>query len=222
MTLVFKGHRHAQFYLAVLASALVFPAVCFLRPDLSLAATANAFFFVYLLLTALKLPYLTPSFLKHNAAGEDEPAWIIFAVTLTAVLVSIGSLFVLINEHGPLDMLELGLSLASVGLGWLTIHTMAALHYAHRYWRPDETAEGGRRAEKPEPQGGLEYPGGKLPGGYDFLYFSFVIGMTAQTSDVQITTTAMRKLNLLHAVVSFFFNTVLVAAAVNIAVSLPG
>ena len=68
---------------------------------------------------------------------------------------------------------------------------------------------------------GLDFPGTAEPGGYDFLYFAFVIGMTAQTSDIAITSTAMRKINLVHAVVSFFFNTVLVAAAVN-AVGLAG
>lgn len=61
-----------------------------------------------------------------------------------------------------------------------------------------------------------------MPGGYDFLYFAFVVGMTAQTSDVAVTTTAMRRVTLLHSIVSFFFNTVLVAAAVNAAVQLAG
>jgi uncharacterized membrane protein len=68
--------------------------------------------------------------------------------------------------------------------------------------------------------GGLDFPGDDEPSGHDFLYYALVIGMTAQTADVNITRTSMRKLTLLHAVVSFFFNTVLVAAAVNVAVSL--
>ena len=89
---------------------------------------------------------------------------------------------------------------------------MAAMHYAHAFWSTQSS--GNTRGH------GLDFPGTSEPGGYDFLYFSFVIGMTAQTSDVAITSTSMRKINLLHAVVSFFFNTVLVAAAVNGAVSL--
>ena len=108
---------------------------------------------------------------------------------------------------------QLLLAFASVALGWLTIHTMAALHYAHIFWLPGDT--------EPDDRGkGLEFPGTPEPGAYDFLYFAFVIGMTAQTSDVAITLTAMRKVNLVHAIVSYFFNTVLVAAAVNAAVSL--
>jgi uncharacterized membrane protein len=90
---------------------------------------------------------------------------------------------------------------------------MAALHYAHRYWQPTEE---GLQSN----HGGLDFPGTEEPQGFDFLYFAFVIGMTAQTSDVAITTTGMRKINLLHALASFLFNTVLVAAAVNVALSL--
>ena len=134
-------------------------------------------------------------------------------------MVAVGSLFVLINKGGRPDALELALSLASVALGWFTIHTMTALHYAHLYWRPEDR-RAKQRSRTTTEHGGLDFPGGDEPGGYDFLYFSLVIGMTAQTSDVNVTKTAMRKLNLLHAVVSFFFNTVLVAAAVNVAVSL--
>lgn len=69
-------------------------------------------------------------------------------------------------------------------------------------------------------EGGLDFPGTPEPRGSDFVYFAFVIGMTAQTSDVQITTQRMRSINIVHAIVSFFFNTVLVAAAVNAAVAL--
>ena len=219
--MIFEGHRHAQFYLAGLTALIVLPLASWLRGDLAVAATVNAFFFVYLLLTGFKLRYLTPDFLERNAAGEDEPAWIILAVTLVAVVVSIGSLFLLINGRGPQPKIQLLLTLASVALGWLTIHTMAALHYAHWYWRADEPVEREKPGAKSNPKGGLDFPRCQKPGGYEFLYFAFVIGMTAQTSDVNITTTSMRKLNMLHAVVSFFFNTVLVAAAVNVAVSLP-
>ena len=129
-------------------------------------------------------------------------------------MVAVGSLFILINKGG--QPLRLNLSLAAVALGWFSIHTMAALHYAHLYWRPEDAAENGN--DEPA-SAGWSSPANE-PGGYDFLYFSFVIGMTAQTSDVNVTNTAMRKLTLIHAVVSFFFNTVLVAAAVNVAVSL--
>ena len=211
--------RHAPFALGALGGLAVLLCRYWLSWQFVIVAAANTFFLIYLILTMLKIPRLTPSFLKKHAAGADEPEWVILAVTFGAVVVAVSSLFILINNHGGPDAPTLVFSLASVGLGWLTVHTMTAMHYAHRFWRPDETAEG-VPSHLREPRGGLEFPGTKEPGGYDFLYFSFVTGMTAQTSDVAVTTTAMRKLNLLHGIISFFFHTVLVAAAVNLAVSL--
>ena len=209
--------RYATFYVAAAAAIITLPIGIFFAPKVTIQAAANLFFLTYLVLELFKLPHLTASFLKKNAANEDEPTWLIVAVTFVAVLVSVGSLFVMLNRGGQPEWKELTLSLASVALGWLTIHTMAAHHYAYLYWRPTEAAG---NPHKPEPYRGLDFPGADEPGGYDFLYFSLVVGMTAQTSDVAVTRTQIRKLNILHAVVSFFFNTVLVAAAVNVAVSL--
>jgi len=200
--------RHVPFYAGIGAAALGIPAL-WLRPNLAIDISAVAFFLCYLLLSARRVPYLTAAYLEHYATDTDEPVAIIFAVTLCAVAVSTGSLFIVLNEPSASGV-AFALAFASVALGWLTIHTMAAMHYAHLYWRPG-SAHTGR---------GLQFPGKAEPCGYDFLYFSFVIGMTAQTSDVAITATQMRRVNLMHAVVSFFFNTVLVAAAVNTAVAL--
>lgn len=206
--------RHYPFLVA-LAAGLAALAILWLAGfKLAFSGSASVFFLAYLVLTGIRIPKLTASYLKANAASTDEPATVIFLVTLLAVVVAIGSLFMLLNSGAMASGIELALSLATVGLGWFTIHVMAALHYAHLYWRPEDTET------KKKHRGGIEFPGGTLPGAYDFLYFAFVIGMTAQTSDVDITATSMRKVNLVHGIVSFFFNTVLVAAAVNVAVSL--
>lgn len=219
--------RYAPFYTALACGLATLAFAWWLWPTLAIQGSANVFFAVYLVLELMKFPRLSPAFLKKHAASTDEPAWIIVAVTFVAVMVAIGSLFVLINKGGKPNALELVLSLTSVALGWFSIHTMTALHYAHLYWRPGdrrrETASGGRHDHADsvdDEHGGLDFPGGDEPGGHDFLYYALVIGMTAQTADVNITKTSMRKLTLVHAVVSFFFNTVLVAAAVNVAVSL--
>ena len=198
--------RHLPFYAGIGAAGFgLAVALSLKKPGLAVDIAAVAFFLCYLLLTAWRVPRLTAAHLEHYATDTDEPVAIIFAVTFAAVAVSTGSLFVVLNRPAASGG-DFVLAFASVALGWLTIHTMAAMHYAHLYWR-----DAGK---------GLDFPGDTAPGAYDFLYFAFVIGMTAQTSDVAITSTAMRKVNLLHAVVSFFFNTVLVAAAVNAAVSL--
>jgi len=207
--------------LAVLALSLAF------EPDIAIQASANTFFVVYLALEIVKFPRLTPQYLKRHAASTDEPAWVIVAVTFGAAMVAVGSLFALVNQGGHPPLPVLLLSLTSVALGWFSIHTMMALHYAHLYWRPGDPGRGKRSRAgvdeadgAEEEHGGLDFPSDDDPSGIDFLYYSLVIGMTAQTADVNVTKTSMRKRTMIHGVVSFFFNTVLVAAAVNVAVTL--
>ncbi|MEK1890856.1 MAG: DUF1345 domain-containing protein [Phyllobacterium sp.] len=212
--------RHNPFYIAAVVGLVVFVLAAFkLSPRIAAAVAANAFFVIYLVLSAFKVHRLTPEYLRNNAAKSDEPVGIIFAVTFGTVLMAVGSLFALINSGQDKHPVDLALTLAAVPLGWLTIHMMTAIHYAHMYWQPDEDAEGGT-AKRRHHAGGLDFPGGKEPGGIEFVYFSYIIGMTAQTSDTSITSSQMRRINLVHAIVSFFFNTVLVAAAVNVAVAL--
>ncbi|WEX78721.1 DUF1345 domain-containing protein [Sinorhizobium numidicum] len=209
--------RHWPFYFALAGAFLSLPVgVPFFR-DWAIEIAAILFFCIYLSITTFRLPNLTGSYLKANARDTGEPEPIIFLVTLSVAAVSLVALFLALNRAGGGSGPELILTFASVTLGWATIHTMAALHYAHLYWLAGRHDDGSDPAAR-----GLAFPGTDMPGGHDFLYFAFVIGMTAQTSDVAITTTAMRRFNLTHAVVSFFFNTVLVAAAVNAAVQLAG
>ena len=110
-------------------------------------------------------------------------------------------------------VVHLLLSLVAVIASWLLMHTVFGLRYAHIYYG-DPDGPGGPRQHA----GGLIFPGDRLPDYMDFAYFSFVIGMTAQTSGVQISAPAMRRPVLAHSITSFFFNTVLVAVAVNAAV----
>ena len=213
-------HRRRAFYIAAGAGIAAFLFCFWSVPDLAVVIGANVFFAVYLVLSLAGFPKLTPDYLRKNADSADEPVSIIFLVTLATVAVSVVSLFILINRQASPDPLAFGLTLASVPLGWFTIHTMAALHYAHLYWQPETTAEQKSAAHRKNARQGLEFPGTKKPGGWDFLYFSYTVGATAQTSDVQVTNVAMRMVCIVHSVISFFFNTVLVAAAVNVVVSL--
>jgi uncharacterized membrane protein len=108
----------------------------------------------------------------------------------------------------------LPLALAGIGTvaGWLTLHTVMAFHYADIHYFDDPEIQGDEKD--------LIFPGGGDPGPWDFLYYSFVVGMTAQVSDVQVQTTAMRRATLFHGMISFFFNTVFIAMAVNAGVAL--
>lgn len=180
---------------------------------LAVIVAANAFFVVYLALSFSRIADLNQKFLRHHAAASDAPVLVIFLATVGTVCAAMASLFMVINADGA-PLWRLLLALLAVPLAWATVHLMAAIHYAHLFWQPGVGED--------QPRKGLEFPGTKEPVGWDFVYFSFVIGMTAQTSDVAISGQHIRRFNLIHAAVSFFFNTVLVAAAVNLAVSLNG
>lgn len=183
-----------------------------LEPAYAVALGANGLFLTYLALSIYELPCLTPEFLKKRAADADAPVGVIFAVVLIAIGAAVTFLFLALNG-ARLDPIEVALSAVSVLSGWLTIHTMSGLHYAYEYY---DVPDGG------EIIGGLDFPGKGPPDGWAFLYFSFVIGMTAQVSDVEVTSNIMRRRVLLHGLVSFLFNTVIVAASVNVVVAVGG
>ncbi|TGQ22265.1 MAG: DUF1345 domain-containing protein [Mesorhizobium sp.] len=211
-------HRHVQFALAAAIGIVALLLALMLGAPLPYSIGANLFFAAYTLLVLVAMPRLTVRYLSKNARATDLPVLLIFAVTLLVVGLAIGSLFQLINQKPAAHPLEVLFAMLSIPLGWFTIHAMAALHYAHVYWMDGDEID--EKTRKKNPVGGLDFPGGKRPEGWDFLYFATVIGMTAQTADTGITTSRMRQVVLVHSILSFFFNTVIVAAAVNLAVSL--
>jgi uncharacterized membrane protein len=96
----------------------------------------------------------------------------------------------------------------AVMLGWFLIHSTFIFRYAHLYYY-DSDNDGSA-------QGGLDFPGTTEPDDYDFAYYSFVIGMTFQVSDVSITDPGVRSLTLFHALISFGYNTAILALGVNL------
>ena len=206
----FRHPRHLGFYVAAGLGLVVAAGCALAAPALALPAGAVAFFLAYLLLATSQIVRMDPKFLRRHADQEDAPAPVILIVMIVAVIGSAVSLFLVLNQRENSPAPELALSIASVVLGWLATHTMWAMHYAFEYYG----AAGDRQG------GGLDFPGGEEPDGTAFLYFSYVVGMTAQTSDTAVVSNAMRRLVTLHGVFSFFFNTVIVAASVNVAISL--
>lgn len=207
-------HHHWRFYTAALVGLAAGAASSLLSQPLPFAIGGDAFFTVYLALMAWQIRDLTPAMLRRRASFEDEGMPLITLITGAAITLSLGSLFAALGQSGGLGALSLGLSIASVPLGWLTLHSVAAFHYAHVYYARADGA-----GEKRKEAGGLRFPDTGEPDFWDFLYHSFVVGMTAQVSDVQVQTPRMRRLVLAHSVASFFYNTVLLALAVNVAVS---
>jgi uncharacterized membrane protein len=206
--------HHLRFYGAGVFGVLVFLAAPPLDPSLHLVVAGDGFFAAYLLSSAWVARGATPQYLRRRASYEDEGVQVIILLTLLAIALCMAAIFSLLGEAGNPGPLPLVLALASVLLGWLTLHTVAAFRYAHLYYTPAPPASGG-----PKDAGGLAFPGTDEPGPWDFLYYSLVIGMTSQVSDVQTTSSEMRRTTLAHSITSFFFNTVILALAVNVAAS---
>jgi uncharacterized membrane protein len=163
-------------------------------------------------LTILTTP---PDKLRARAQMQDLSHILIFVFVLVAAcagLFSVGFLFlnkavVVQKSHFVVHIL---MSLVAVICSWALVHTVFGLRYAHIYYG-DPDGPGG-----PKPHaGGLDFPGNREPDYMDFAYFSFVIGMTFQVSDVVITSRDFRKLVLLHGMLSFGFNTVILALTIN-------
>ena len=205
-------YHHGRFYLSVLLGVAVWMAARFwLEHQLRLVVAGDVFFSVYLATTALFATHMTPEQLRTRSNYEDEGMIVIVLITSIAIVLSLVSIFSLLNEPGTSDTFHLALALVGVLSGWLTLHTIVAFRYAHLYYGRASHREGQADA------GGLAFPGTQEPTTWDFLYYSFVVGMTAQVSDVDVHSSRMRRLTLAHSIASFFFNTVLLALAVNVA-----
>lgn len=212
-----KVGRHKAFYRASAAGAVVAAAVSLVNPGYALGLGADAVFLVYLGMVWRHVPWMTPQYLRDRADQEDPPVWIVFVVALLVFIAAAVSLFLSLNRGEP-DWIVVWIGLASVILGWATLNIMAGLHYAYEYYEAPDSGDGDPGARGGA--GGLDFPGDDPPDGTAFLYFAFVIGMTAQVSDVEVTSNHMRRLVTAHGVFSFLFNTVLLAAAVNLVITL--
>jgi uncharacterized membrane protein len=150
--------------------------------------------------------------IRLRARKEDEGRIAILVLTAAAALASLGAIIAELgtsSNAGPgRPPLHLLLATTTIVMSWAFVHTIFALHYAHDFYQQD----GGKG-------GGLSFPGEEQPDYWDFVYFSFVIGMTSQVSDVAITCKPIRRTATAHGVVSFVFNAALLALTVNIAAS---
>ena len=204
--------RHGRFYIALglgVTTALIAWAAGF---DAPLLAGGDVFYLVFLLLIGALVARMKPADLKRRAKREDEGIVIVLVITLATMAFFTDGVFTALNKKHGLETLPLMLAGFGALLGWFVLHTVMAFHYADIHYFDDPGIAGDEKD--------LDFPGGGQPGPWDFLYYSFVVGMTCQVSDVQVRTTVMRRATILHGVVSFFFNTVFIAMAVNAGVAL--
>ena len=159
----------------------------------------------YLIATSL-VSRSTINEIRRRAAIHDEGAAALLVLTPAAAIASLAAIVV---EFGSAESAagwaELAFGMGTILLSWLFLHIVFALHYAHEYY--------GERSD--DQIGGLKFPGQQSPDYWDFVYFSFVIAMTSQVSDVAITSKVIRRVATVHGVLSFFFNVSVLALTVN-------
>jgi uncharacterized membrane protein len=157
--------------------------------------------------------------LRRYAALQDESRWIFLILMCFAAVASLGAIVGLLphakDSPPPLFIVHIATAAVTIMASWTLIHIIFAFHYAHDYYGDADPSP-----DAYEEQEGLKFPGKEQPVYLDFLYYSFVVGMTCQVSDVQITSRGMRRQTMIHGVLSFFFNTVILAISINIAASL--
>jgi uncharacterized membrane protein len=204
------AHLHARLLIAtVIGVAVAMMAPAYWRPATQLLVGWNIGVAVYLALMHSMFRRCDIDHIRRRAAEQDEGEFAILILTVIATIASLGAIVVELGgvKQAPSGdaFLQLLLASTTILLSWGFIHTIFTIHYAHEYY-------GERRDGM---IGGLVFPGDAKPDYRDFLYFSLVIAMTSQVSDVNITSKVIRRVVSLHGVLSFFFNLTVLALTVN-------
>lgn len=169
---------------------------------------------VYLAAIWLQTRAATAQHMINHAADVDDGRYFALFVSLTGVLASLTAIILELQSQlapGMTRNAHVAFVFATVALSWLFVHTSFAKHYAHEYFGP---ADGGGIRK------GLIFPGDDAPDFADFWHFALVIGVAAQTADIQISAKPIRRVVTLHGVLAFVFNTVILALTLNLAAGL--
>jgi uncharacterized membrane protein len=214
-----RGHPRLFAGLAVgVASVFLLPPAIHTHTRLLLAWNIGTW--TYFLLAIALFARATPASMRRRARDSDEGRFLILVLTSFAAVASIAAIVAQLaatkDMTGATKGLHVGLAAATILSAWFFIHLTYALHYAHEYFDeldldPDK---------EPQDAGGLRFPCTEDPDYFDFLYFSFIIGVASQTADVEITSKEMRRVSLMHSILAFFFNSAVLALTINIAAGL--
>ncbi len=212
---------HPRLFVSILVGLLV---GYFLTPPVHLATRLliawNVGTWLYFILSAILIVRATTDSMRRRARDSDEGRFFILVLTSCAALAAIGAIVAQLaatkDMTGMAKGLHVVLAAVTIVSAWSFIHLTYAFHYAHEYF--DELEQGA--CNDPKDAGGLHFPGTQVPNYYDFLYFSFIIGVASQTADVSITSREMRQVSLVHSILAFFFNSAVLALTINIAAGL--
>ncbi|MCW5693027.1 MAG: DUF1345 domain-containing protein [Pseudolabrys sp.] len=207
------AHAHLKLVIAVAAGLACGLALMAFKLDVIARVLAgwDVGLIVYLALAARFRRRYGVKDIRKRAAEQDEGGFTILVLSIIATFASlVAVVFALVGAKQGNAPLAVALTILTIILSWSFVHTIFAFHYAHEYYGKG----------RDDMIGGLDFPGDKAPDYSDFLYFSLVIGMTSQVSDVQITSKVMRRMASMHGVLSFFFNLVVLALTVNVVANL--
>ncbi|MBD1394450.1 DUF1345 domain-containing protein [Mucilaginibacter glaciei] len=210
----FRMEAHTRFTIALVVAAVTFVLNRHMQSIPALAlVTWIGFSLTIIILSWIVILWAHPKDIRKIASLEDSSRYLITLFVLTASLVSLLAIFLLLkSSKGESEEKVAGyviLAMGAVITSWWMVHTIYTMRYAHLYYSVDK---GNRKFA-----GGLEFPGDdKEPDYMDFVYFSFVLGMTFQVSDVEISSKQIRRIAWAHGLISFAFNTAIVALSINI------
>ena len=206
-----KSLPHARFLMFLAVFAAGFAAFCSLMaPERALVAGFDLGVLAFAV-SCLPLWRTDAATSVRARAVRDDGGRVLLllvsAVTLGVVLLALARITIGVKTLGAGDVTAV---VGTLLLAWLFVNLVYAFHYAHLYY--DQTNGEG----SPRDIGGLQFPGDAEPVFSDFCYFSFVIGMTCQVSDVAVAAPVLRRVVLLHGVLSFVFNLGVLAMTINV------
>lgn len=177
----------------------------------------NAGVLLFIVLILLMMARSTASDIRHRALSEEAGRLAVLTIVITAAIMVLIAIAMEIYGAKELKGVErafhLALAFATVINSWLFVQLTFTIHYAHEY----HTEVRGNRGKT---RGGLKFAGDEIPDYWDFLYFALTVGMTAQTSDTGVESRHMRRLTIVHGVISFVFTTAVIALTVNLGAQL--
>ncbi|GAB1540216.1 DUF1345 domain-containing protein [Scytonema sp. NUACC21] len=207
-----------KLFISIIVAVLVYTLLLrtLLRPATSILIAWNSGAICFIVLMFLMILQATPEKMQLLAKRQYQKRWALMIFVICAACSSLLAIIYMLADTKGLSesfkALHVILAGVTVISSWVLIHTIFALRYAHMYYHRVESRANSRN----ESAGGLDFPDEEQPDYWDFLYFSFIIGMTCQVSDVAVRSSSMRRLTLAHSILTFFFNTIILALSINI------
>ena len=214
-----KHVRYLNFWLFVATMALVAAAAALwhITAERAVLLGFDAGTLVFIAATLSLMHGSETDDMRQRARANDPDAHVLIAVSMLIVLVVLVA--VVVELTGAVAAAGTGLAIAgaTILLAWLFTNLLFALHYAHRFYAPGDAGDEPSRGDGGEQDtGGLQFPGDEMPVYSDFVYFSFVLGMTFQVSDVAITSRSLRRFALIHALAAFLYDIIVIALTVSV------